>query len=128
MSGVHGALGWLTLWAAVAVALVALLAWATGQGRPGRILGRVTVGVALVAAAVAATALFLGGLLLLTGLRPADIIHVALGIVALAVLPAALLLATWLDRGGGGRPARYLWTAGGGLLLMLLAVLLILTG
>lgn len=126
MSGAHGTLGWLTLGVAGVVALLALLAWLAGPGRLGRVLGLITTILVIVVTALVAVVLFLGGLLLMTGLRPQDVVHVLLGIAALATLPVSLAVGAWSDRGESQR--RYLWVCGGSLLLMLLAFLLGQTG
>ena len=128
MSALHGTLGWLSVGAAIVVTFVALATWLLGTRRPVHALALATdIVVAVVTAAVFAT-LFLGGLLLITGVRPGNVAHVIIGVAALAALPVAMGLGIWADQGGGRTPRRYLWVSGGGLVLTILAILLTLTG
>jgi hypothetical protein len=128
MSGAHGALGWLALGAAVSVALLALAAWSTWGSQAGGLLGRFAEMVAAAATAVVFVALFVGGVLLTTGLRPASVLHLLLAFTALATLPAALALGIWAERGRGRGLQRYRWLAGGGLVTAMLSMLLAQTG
>jgi len=128
MSGVHGTLGWLAVGAAVIVTVTALSTWLLGTRRPARVVERMTdILVALVTALVFA-ALFVGGLLLMAGSRPSDMLHVVYGTAALATLPAAMALGIWFDQGRRRGPRRYLWVAAGGLVLAVLALLLTRSG
>ncbi len=126
MSGVHGSLGWLTLATAAAVTLLALGASMAWGDRAGRVLGRLAEVVAVAATAIVFAALFVGGLMLMTGLRPTSMLHVLLAVAALATMPVALALGVWSERGRGAQ--RYRWLAGGGLVMVALSVLLTQSG
>ena len=67
MSGLHGALGWLTVGAAVIVVLAAVVTWLTWERGVDRTLARLTDLVVAVVAVLVFAALFVGGLLLVTG-------------------------------------------------------------
>lgn len=128
MSGVHGALGWLTVGAAAIVILAAVVTWLTWEHRVGHTLARLTDLVVAVVAVLVFAALFVGGLLLVTGVRPAQMLHVLFGVAALAVLPLAMGVGIWGEQGTGRSRRRYGWVAGGGVVLTVLALLLTQSG
>jgi hypothetical protein len=107
------------------LALAASLAW---RGRTGAVLGRSAEAVSVATAVVVFAALFLGGLLLMTGLRPASMLHLLVAFAALATRPAALVLGVWSERGRGRGAQRYRWLAGGGLVMVAWSLLLTQTG
>jgi hypothetical protein len=127
MSGVHGTLGWLALVAGMIVTLSALAAWYLGTRAAGRLLARVTDLLVVLVTALVLAAMFVGGLLLMTGLRPIDMLHVLYGIAAPAALPIAMGLGIW-DGGRGRRHRRHAWVAGGGVVLVVLSLLLAMSG
>lgn len=128
MGGAHGLLGWLAAWAAMAVVIAAGAAHLT-WGRPvWRGLALLADVLVVLVTVLVFAALFLGGLLLITGLQPDQPLHVFLGMAALATLPAAMAIGIWRDRGTGRSRQRDAWLMGGGVLLALLALLLVQSG
>ena len=87
MSGVHGILGYATVVAAVIVAVVALAAPVSLQRGRGPGLARLADGLAVAVTLLVVAALFVGGLLLITGLRPSSPTHVVLAVACLVALP-----------------------------------------
>lgn len=128
MSGVHGILGHLTVAAAALVAVTAGLA-AFPQGRrwgPG--LARITDLLAVVLTVLVLSALFIGGLLLMTGLRPSSPAHILLAVAALAAMPLAGGVGLWREQGEGRDALRYRWIAGGAIVTAVLGLLLAVSG
>jgi hypothetical protein len=128
LSGVHGILGDTTVVAAVIVAVVALAAAVALQGGRGPGLARLADGLAVAVTLLVFAALFIGGLLLVTGLRPSSPLHVVLAVAALVALPLAGGGGLWLEHGEGRGPRRYHWLAGGAAVTAALGLLLALTG
>jgi hypothetical protein len=135
MSGLHGTLGYLTVVAAVVVAVaavvVAVAADATSIGLErgwGQALARLTDILAAVVSVLVLAALFIGGLLLITGLRPMSPAHILLAVAALAAMPAAVGVGLWREHGAGRSPARYGWLAGGAAVTAVLGLLLAASG
>jgi NADH:ubiquinone oxidoreductase subunit 6 (subunit J) len=124
MSGLHGALGWLTVGAAVFVVVAAAATHLTWDRRAGRALALLTDVLVMFVTVLVFAAIFLGGLLLITGSRPEQMLHVIYGVGALVMLPLALAVGIWGDRGGGRSRRRYAWVTGGAIVLVVLALLL----
>jgi hypothetical protein len=128
LSGVHGILGHLTVAVAALVAVLAGLA-SVALGRSwGIALARLTDLLAVVLAVLVLVALFIGGLLLITGLRPSSPAHILLAVAALAAMPVAGGVALWREQGEGRGPRRYHWIAGGALVTAVLGLLLAVSG
>ena len=128
MSGLHGALGFLTAVTAVVVALMAGLAWAGFDRRWGVAAARTAEVIGVVLVVLVLAALFIGGLLLITGLRPMTPAHILLAVAALAAVPIAEGAGLWREHGAGRSRARSGWLAGGALATALLGLLLAATG
>ena len=128
MSGLHGTLGYLTIVAAIVVAVVAGTTSVGLQRRWGRSLARLTDILAIVVSALVLAALFIGGLLLITGLRPMSPAHILLAVAALAAMPVAAGVGLWREHGAGRGPARYGWLAGGAAVTAVLGLLLAASG
>jgi hypothetical protein len=128
LSGVHGILGYATVVAAVIVAAVALASAMSLQRGRGPGLARLTDGLAIAVTLLVFAALFVGGLLLITGLRPSSPAHLILAMAALVALPLAGGTGLWLEHGEGRAPRRYHWLAGGAAVTAALGLLLALTG
>jgi hypothetical protein len=128
MSGLHGTLGYLTVVAAVVVAVAAGATSIGLQGRWGQALARLTDILAVVVSVLVLAALFIGGLLLITGLRPMSPAHILLAVAALAAMPVAVGVGLWREHGAGRSPARYGWLAGGGAVTAVLGLLLAASG
>jgi hypothetical protein len=128
LSGVHGILGHLTVAVAALVAVLAGLA-SVALGRSwGIALARLTDLLAVVLAVLVLVVLFIGGLLLITGLRPSSPAHILLAVAALAAMPVAGGVALWREQGEGRGPRRYHWIAGGALVTAVLGLLLAVSG
>jgi hypothetical protein len=128
LSGFHGVLGHLTVALAVLVAVLSGLA-SIALGRSwGLALARLTDLLAVVLAVLVLAAMFIGGLLLITGLRPSSPAHILLAVAALAAMPLAGGLALWREQGEGRSPRRYRWIAGGALVTGVLGLLLAVSG
>jgi hypothetical protein len=128
VSGLHGTLGYLTVVAALVVA-VAAGATSIGLGRRwGQALARSTDILAAGVTVLVFAALFMGGLLLITGLRPMSPAHILLAVAALAAMPIAAGVGLWRERGAGRSPARYGWLAGGAAVTVVLGLLLAASG
>lgn len=128
MSGFHGALGFLAVVAAVVVAVVAAVAW-VGHERPwGAAAARIAEILAVALGLIVLAAIFIGGLLLITGLRPSTPLHILLAVAALAAVPVAFGVALWREHGTGRTRARAGWLVGGSLVTALLGLLLAATG
>lgn len=128
MSGVHGILGHLTVAVAAFVAVLAVLA-SVALGRSwGAALARLTDLLAVVLAVLVLAALFIGGLLLITGLRPSSPAHILLAVAALAAMPVAGGVALWREQGEGRGPRRYRWIAGAAVVTGVLGLLLAVSG
>jgi hypothetical protein len=128
MSGLHGALGYLTVAAAVVVAVAAGATSIGLQQRWGQALARLTDILAVVVSVLVFAALFIGGLLLVTGLRPMSPAHILFAVAALAAMPIALAVGLWREHGAGRSPARYGWLAGGAAVTAVLGLLLAASG
>jgi hypothetical protein len=128
MSALHGTLGWLTVAAAVVVTVVALATWYLESRSPVRALAVATNLIVAAVTVVIVATIFIGGLLLITGVRPDNVGHIVIGVAALAVVPAATGIGVLTDQDSGRPPRRSLWTAGGGAILVVLALLLTVTG
>jgi hypothetical protein len=128
MVGFHATLGWLAPGAGIVVTLAALATLILLPRPPSRVLAGLTVALAALVTALLLATMFAGGLLLITGLRPLDMLHVLIGIAAPAALPVALAMGWWRERQGGGLGARSRWIAAGGLAVVLLGTLLGRTG
>ena len=128
MSGLHGTLGYLTVVAAVVVAVAAGATSIGLQGRWGQALARLTDILAVVVSVLVLAALFIGGLLLITGLRPMSPAHILLAVAALAAMPVAVGVGLWREHGAGRSPARYGWLARGGAVTAVLGLLLAASG
>jgi hypothetical protein len=128
MSGLHGTLGFL---AVVVAVVVAVAAGATSIGlerRWGPALARLTDMLAVVVSVLVFAALFIGGLLLITGLRPMSAAHILFAVAALAAMPVAAGAGLWRERGRGRDRARYGWLAGGAAATAVLGLLLAMSG
>jgi hypothetical protein len=128
MTGLHGTLGYLTVVAAV---VVAFAAGATSIGLErgwGPAVARLTDILAAVVTVLIFAALFIGGLLLITGLRPMSAAHILLAVAALAAMPVAVGVGLWREHGAGRSPARYGWLAGGAAVTAVLGLLLAASG
>jgi hypothetical protein len=128
MSGLHGTLGYLTVVAAVVVAVAAGATSIGLQQRWGQALARLTDILAVVVSVLVFAALFIGGLLLVTGLRPMSPAHILFAVAALAAMPIALAVGLWREHGAGRSPARYGWLAGGAAVTAVLGLLLAASG
>jgi hypothetical protein len=128
MSGLHGILGLLAVAAAVVVAIAAGVTSVGMAGPRGRSLARLTEILAGAATVLVFVALFVGGLLLVSGLRPSSPVHLILAVAALLALPAAAGIGLWSEQGAGRSPLRYRWLAGGAVVTAVLALLLAMTG
>ena len=129
MSGVHGILGHLTVAVAALVAVLAGLASLDlGRRSWGVTLARLTDLLAVVLAVLVLAALFIGGLLLITGLRPSSPAHILLAVAALAAMPVAGGVALWREQGEGRGPQRYRWILGGAIVTSVLGLLLAVSG
>lgn len=128
MSGLHGALGLLAIGAAVIVVVAAVATWLAWERRVGRTLALLTDVLVIIVTVLVFAAVFVGGLLLITGLRPGQTGHLILGIAALAVLPVAMAVGIWAEQGTGRSQRRYAWLTGGGVVLAVLALLLAQSG
>lgn len=128
MSGLHGTLGYLTVVAAVVVAVAAGATSIGLQQRWGQALARLTDILAAVVSVLVFSALFIGGLLLITGLRPMSAAHILLAVAALAAMPVAVGVGLWREHGAGRSPARYGWLAGGAAVTAVLGLLLAASG
>lgn len=128
MSGLHGTLGYLTVVAAVVVAVAAGATSIGIQRRWGQALARLTDILAAVVSVLVFSALFIGGLLLITGLRPMSAAHILLAVAALAAMPVAVGVGLWREHGAGRSPARYGWLAGGAAVTAVLGLLLAASG
>jgi hypothetical protein len=128
MSGFHGLVGQIALVLAIVLAIVATALFALGQRPMAVRLGRLVDIVAIAAIGAVVIALVIGPLLLITGLRPADMLHVVYGLAALAAVPIAWFVGVWRERGPGYHPSRYGWVAIGGFVLVGLTLRLIQTG
>ena len=128
MSGLHGTLGYLTVVAAVVVAVAAGATSIGLQRRWGQALARLTDILAAVVSVLVFSALFIGGLLLVTGLRPMSPAHILLAVAALAAMPVAVGVGLWREHGAGRSPARYGWLAGGAAVTAVLGLLLAASG
>jgi hypothetical protein len=128
MSGLHGTLGYLTIVAAIVVAVAAGTTSVGLQRRWGRSLARLTDVLAIVVSALVLAALFIGGLLLITGLRPMSPAHILLAVAALTAVPVAAGVGLWREHGAGRGPARYGWLAGGAAVTAVLGLLLAASG
>jgi hypothetical protein len=128
VSGLHAALGFLTLVTAVGAAMTAGLAWAGFERRWGVGAARTAEVIALILGLLVLAALFIGGLLLITGLRPMTSAHILLAVAALAAVPIAAGTGLWREHGAGRSRARSGWLAGGALVTALLGLLLAATG
>jgi hypothetical protein len=128
VSGAHGVLGLSTIvLAAVMAALSAAAAMSLDRGR-GPTLPRVADALAIALTVLVFVTLFIGGLLLMTGVRPSSPVHILLAVAALAAVPVAGGAGLWFERGAGRGPQRYRWLAGGAAVTALLGILLALTG
>lgn len=128
LSGLHGILGHLTVGAAALVVVLAGLAsFALGRSW-GMALARLTDLLAVVLAVLVLAALFIGGLLLITGLRPSSPAHILLAVAALAAMPVAGGVALWREQGEGRGPRRYRWIAAGAIVTAVLGLLLAVSG
>jgi hypothetical protein len=129
LSGLHGILGHLAVAAAALAAILAGLATLALAHRSwGVALARLTDLLAVVLAVLVLAALFIGGLLLITGLRPSSPAHIILAVAALAAMPLAGGVALWREQGEGRGPQRYLWIAGGAIVTGVLGLLLAVSG
>jgi hypothetical protein len=128
LSDLHGILGHLTVAAAILVAGLAGLASIALKRSWGLALARLTDLLAVMLAVLVLAALFIGGLLLVTGLRPSSPAHILLAVAALAALPVAGGVALWREQGEGRGPRRYRWVAGGAIVTAVLGLLLALSG
>ena len=128
MSGLHGTLGYLAVVAAVVVAVAAGTTSIGLQRRWGRALARITDILAAGVSVLVMAALFVGGLLLITGLRPMSAAHILLAVAALAAMPVAASVGLWREHGAGRGPARYGWLAGGAAVTAVLGLLLAASG
>jgi hypothetical protein len=124
----HGLLGGLVVAVAIGAAILAGVASVSIERDRGRRVGRLADLLAIVLAVLVLAAIVVGGLLLITGVRPSSPIHVLLALVALAAMPVAGGLGYWLDRDAVRGPARYRWLAGGATATVALGLLLALTG
>lgn len=128
MSDVHGILGHVTVAvAALAVVLAGLASVVLGHSR-GPAVARLADLLAVVLAVLVLAALFIGGLLLISGLRPSSPAHILLAVAALAAMPVAGGVALWREQGDGRGPRRYRWIAGGALVTAVLGLLLAVSG
>jgi hypothetical protein len=128
MSGLHGALGWLTVGAALIVLVAAVATWLAWERPVGRTLARLSDLLVVSVPVLVFAALFVGGLLVITGLRPAQVLHVPFGVAALATLPVAMATGIWGEQGTGRGRRRYAWVTGAAAVLLVLALLLAQTG
>jgi hypothetical protein len=128
VSGLHGSLGYLAVIAAVVVAMLAALTSVTLERRAGHTLALLTDVLAIVAGLLVFGALFIGGLLIITGLRPDAAPHVVLAIAALAAMPVAAAVGLWSEQGTGRSRRRYRWLAGGAMVTAALGLALAATG
>jgi hypothetical protein len=128
VSGAHGILGQATVVLAVIVAAVALGASMRLERGRGPTLARVADGLVIAVTVLVFVTLFIGGILLMTGLRPSSPVHILLAVAALAALPVAGGAGLWAEHGAGRQPQRYRWLAGGAAVTALLGILLALTG
>ena len=128
MSGLHGTLGYLAVVAAVVVAVAAGTTSIGLQRRWGRALARITDILAAGVSVLVMAALFVGGLLLITGLRPMSPAHILLAVAALAAIPVAAGVGLWREHSAGRGPARYGWLAGGAAVTAVLGLLLAASG
>lgn len=128
MSGLHGTLGYLAVVAAVVVAVAAGTTSIGLHRRWGQALARLTDILAAGVAVLVLAALFVGGLLLITGLRPMSPAHILLAVAALAAMPVAAGVGLWREHGAGRGPARYGWLAGGAAVTAVLGLLLAASG
>jgi hypothetical protein len=128
LSGFHGTLGFLVIVVAVVVAAAAGIAWAVHERRWGTAAARIAEILAFTLGVLVLAAIFIGGLLLITGSRPMTPLHILLAVAALAAVPVAFGVALWRERGTGRSRARAGWLAGGALGTVLLGLLLAATG
>ena len=70
----------------------------------------------------------IGGILLVTGSRPADPLHYLYGPAALIALPVAIWIGARVSSAGSSRSRRDAWTAAGGLVLLGIVLRLFATG
>jgi hypothetical protein len=128
VSGAHGVLGLSTIvLAAVMAALGAAAARSLDRGRGPR-PARLVDALAIALTVLVFVTLFIGGLLLVTGVRPSSPVHILLAVAALAAVPVAGGVGLWFERGAGRGSQRYRWLAGGAAVTALLGILLALTG
>jgi hypothetical protein len=128
VSGAHGILGQATVVAAIIVAAVSMAAAMSLDRGRGPTLAHLADALAVVLTVLVFVTLFIGGLLLMTGLRPSSPVHILLAVAALAAVPIAGAAGLWFERGAGRRPQRDRWLAGGAAVTALLGILLALTG
>jgi len=122
MGELHGSLGSLVQSAAILLAVLAVGAFLIRSWRLGRALARVVDLAVIAAVALIVVTMLAGGLAFIGGEPPQQILHLAYGVPALAVLPAAAVLGLRAEKGGSRTGSRYLWLAGGAFTLFGLAL------
>ena len=128
MNQFHALLGGLVIVVAIGAAILAGVASVSMERGWGRLLGRLADLLAILLAVIVGVALFVGGLLLITGSRPSSPLHVLLAIAALAAMPAAAGAGYWREQAGPGGRQRHRWLAGGAIVTAVLGLLLAATG
>jgi peptidoglycan/LPS O-acetylase OafA/YrhL len=129
VTAVHQLLGWASI--AGSAAIVAVAIWSVIEGRRsnGRSDHRFAVDRSVLAVLVLLGAAGLAGIvLLMSGSRPVDPLHLVYGPAALVCLPVAIWIGARTRAGRGSRLRRDVWTAGGGIVLLGLALRLLATG
>jgi hypothetical protein len=129
MTAVHGLLGSVLIAGSLVVVVAATWSWLAGRRSGGRLDHRSATDRAVLAVlGVVVVGGSLGVVLLITGSRPADPLHLLYGPAALVALPVAIGLGLRGSGTGSARGRRDLWTAGGGLVLLGLGLRLLATG